>query len=167
MMSNLYLNGKKKNQRGFTLVELVVVIAILAILAAIAVPQLLGFQDRARQQADKQMGVQLKNALALLNANGEISNTAEVKVKVADAGSGGMSVSYTSGSFFLDENKNGENDSEPAISADDLEALLVELVGDFSIQSKSSAIVLTFGDDGSVSYELVAEAASGTATSST
>ena len=70
-MLNLF--KKKNNKKGFTLVELVVVIAILGILAAIIVPQLLGFQDRAKAQADKQSGVQIRNALALLNANGEIT----------------------------------------------------------------------------------------------
>ena len=33
---------------------------------------MLGFQNRAREQADKQTAVQVRNALALLNANGEI-----------------------------------------------------------------------------------------------
>ncbi len=38
----------KKNQKGFTLVELIVVLVILAILAAILVPALLGYIDRAK-----------------------------------------------------------------------------------------------------------------------
>ena len=38
----------KKDQKGFTLVELVVVLVILAILAALLVPALLGYIDRAR-----------------------------------------------------------------------------------------------------------------------
>ena len=41
---------KKRNDKGFTLVELIVVLVILAILAAILVPALLGYIDRAREK---------------------------------------------------------------------------------------------------------------------
>jgi prepilin-type N-terminal cleavage/methylation domain-containing protein len=44
------MNEKKNNNKGFTLVELIVVLVILAILAAILVPALLGYIDRAKQQ---------------------------------------------------------------------------------------------------------------------
>lgn len=40
----------RKNNKGFTLVELIVVLVILAILAAILVPTLLGYVDRAKDQ---------------------------------------------------------------------------------------------------------------------
>jgi prepilin-type N-terminal cleavage/methylation domain-containing protein len=43
------MNEKRKN-KGFTLVELIVVLVILAILAAILVPALLGYIDRAKKQ---------------------------------------------------------------------------------------------------------------------
>lgn len=43
---------KKNRNKGFTLVELIVVIVILAILAAILLPALLGYIDRAKQQKD-------------------------------------------------------------------------------------------------------------------
>lgn len=39
---------RKKGKKGFTLVELIVVIVILGILAAIAIPALVGYIDKAR-----------------------------------------------------------------------------------------------------------------------
>ena len=48
------MNIKKnpKKNKGFTLVELIVVLVILAILAAILIPALLGYIDRAREKKD-------------------------------------------------------------------------------------------------------------------
>lgn len=42
------LMKKRKNNKGFTLIELIVVIAILAILATILVPRFVGFTDKAK-----------------------------------------------------------------------------------------------------------------------
>ena len=53
------MNKKAKN-KGFTLVELIVVLVILAILAAITVPSLLGFIDKAK---DKNLVVNAKYLL--------------------------------------------------------------------------------------------------------
>jgi len=40
----------KKNRKGFTLVEVIVVLVILAILAAILIPSMVGWIDKANQK---------------------------------------------------------------------------------------------------------------------
>jgi prepilin-type N-terminal cleavage/methylation domain-containing protein len=52
-------------KKAFTLIELIVVIAITAVLLAVAIPNLLGARERARDAARKQEMNELKNALRL------------------------------------------------------------------------------------------------------
>ena len=48
-----FVDHSKLNERGFTLIELVVVIVILAILAAVAIPKYVSLQTDARDAAAK------------------------------------------------------------------------------------------------------------------
>ena len=64
---------KKKNQKGFTLIELIVVIAILAILALIAIPRFAGFTDKAKLSADNQYAALVANTVNILMVEGTIT----------------------------------------------------------------------------------------------
>lgn len=56
---------KRLNEKGFTLIELIVVIAILAILALIAIPRLAGFTESARQATDEEIAAIVASAASM------------------------------------------------------------------------------------------------------
>ncbi len=57
---------KKLNDKGFTLVELIVVIAVLAVITVVAAPQYLAYVEKSRVGTDE-------------NALGEIAHIAEIE----------------------------------------------------------------------------------------
>jgi len=57
------INKARKNKKGFSLVELIVVIAIMAVLVAILAPQFLKYVERSRVSADKQNVTEIINAV--------------------------------------------------------------------------------------------------------
>ncbi|MGJ0848611.1 type II secretion system protein [Tissierella praeacuta] len=67
--------NKKKNKKGFTLVELVVVIAILGILAAIAVPKLSKSRENAANTAHEANIKTLTSAATMFIADKGVPTT--------------------------------------------------------------------------------------------
>ncbi len=53
---------KKRNNSGFTLVELIIVVAIIAVLAAVLAPQYIRYVERSRQSNDLQIATNLMRA---------------------------------------------------------------------------------------------------------
>lgn len=61
-----------KRKKGFTLIELIIVIAIIAILAAIAIPNFLAIQRKARIKADIATAKNIYDATATMITEGKV-----------------------------------------------------------------------------------------------
>ncbi len=87
-MSRRHTMFKKfRNQKGFTLVELIVVIVIIGILAAIAVPKFQDLSNSAKAAACKQNQAAIESAAAIYYANSAISGSAAYPSALSDLAS--------------------------------------------------------------------------------
>ncbi|MCX0396922.1 prepilin-type N-terminal cleavage/methylation domain-containing protein [Clostridium perfringens] len=82
------MNKKRQNKKnkGFTLIELIIVIAIIAILAAIAIPNFLSIQRKARVKADIASAKTIYDATSALIAEGKIVPTSSKVTFTLDNG---------------------------------------------------------------------------------
>ena len=69
-------NENKKNEAGFTLIELMVVVVIIGILAGLIVPRIMGSDEKAREAKAKMQIESLETALKLYKLdNGSFPTT--------------------------------------------------------------------------------------------
>ena len=114
------------NNKGFSLVELIVVIAIMAILAAVAIPTFAGFIGKANKAADEDFLSQVKYAVELANAGTANFAVTEIEIEVSDNGT-------------FDEITYGETDvPKTAVTGEDTEIADVRSIIDWDYRFKNS-----------------------------
>ncbi len=65
---------KKMNNKGFSLVELIIVIAIMAVLMVVLAPQLLKYVEKTRLQKDNSAISEITNAIEIACADEKVLN---------------------------------------------------------------------------------------------
>ena len=75
-------NEKKMNNKGFSLVELIIVIAIMAVLIAVLAPQYMRYVERGRLASDNSNVVAVEGALQVHYTDTEATNQLTSGTKV-------------------------------------------------------------------------------------
>ncbi len=149
---------KKLQNKGFTLVELIIVVAIIAVLAAVLAPQYLQYVERSRESNDLQVATSIMRATtaAVADPQNNVPSSSDITVTWATAaGSNTGDISVT-GSVAtanaailasIDEVMGGENIlAESAAGTGVNFSFVVDVAtGNITVANASGAWVNTIG----------------------
>ena len=71
-----------KDNKGFSLVELIIVIAIMAVLVGVLAPQFIKYVEQSRRSSDIQTADQIREAFLADIAEGNLSGTGSIEVEI-------------------------------------------------------------------------------------
>ncbi len=135
---------KKMNNKGFSLVELIIVIAIMAVLVGVLAPQYMKYVEQSRRGKDIQAAANLQTAYLADIADGTIS---------ADLGA-----SATAPVEITDANKPSTVSAAPAVSGRAADCEKFYVFADVS----AGTVQIFIGKDGATTkFELTIEGAAG------
>lgn len=97
---------KEMNNKGFSLVELIIVIAIMVVLIAVLAPQYLKYVEKSRVASDQTTVVEYINAMQVLAADPEVTLDSSKTYTLTSGtvgGDPGVTVSGDLQTLFVDE----------------------------------------------------------------
>lgn len=157
------MKNKRLNNKGFSLVELIVVIAIMAILAVTLAPKLTQYIDKARRAGDQEAITSIYTAAKLANAEfplGDSIAAGTIVLKGTNAYNDGTAHAAVQGMFMQDSatpQKLTLNSAYSVTGHDDfIDAMIASLSG-FTLKepaSMATILQISTNSDGNITVTL-------------